>query len=105
MSATKTELEARIEELEEEKEELQDRLDQIAGLSVPQEEHSHATHGINLTSPWSLPTRIRPAIPTNRPLSRTPGIVLIACSIPAGSSMPSGNAQSTMKLWLSVTSA
>ena len=37
MSATKTELEARIEELEEEKEELQDRLDQIAGLSVPQE--------------------------------------------------------------------
>ena len=38
MSATKTELEARIEELEEEKEELQDRLDQIAGLSVPQEE-------------------------------------------------------------------
>ena len=38
MSATKTELEARIEELEEEKEELQDRLDQIAGLSTPQEE-------------------------------------------------------------------
>ncbi len=38
MSVTKTELEARIEELEEEKEELQDRLDQIAGLSVPQEE-------------------------------------------------------------------
>ena len=38
MSATKTELEARIEELEEEKEELQDRLDQITGLSVPQEE-------------------------------------------------------------------
>ncbi len=37
MSATKTELEARIEELEEEKEELQDRLDQIAGLSTPQE--------------------------------------------------------------------
>ena len=37
MSVTKTELEARIEELEEEKEELQDRLDQIAGLSVPQE--------------------------------------------------------------------
>ena len=37
MSLTKTELEARIEELEEEKEELQDRLDQIAGLSVPQE--------------------------------------------------------------------
>ncbi len=37
MSATKTEREARIEELEEEKEELQDRLDQIAGLSVPQE--------------------------------------------------------------------
>ena len=41
MSATKTELEARIEELEEEKEELQDRLDQIAGLSVPQEEEDH----------------------------------------------------------------
>ena len=40
MSATKTELEARIEELEEEKEELQDRLDQIAGLSVPQEEEA-----------------------------------------------------------------
>ena len=38
MSVTKTELEARIEELEEEKEELQDRLDQIAGLSTPQEE-------------------------------------------------------------------
>ncbi len=38
MSATKTELEARIEELAEEKEELQDRLDQIAGLSTPQEE-------------------------------------------------------------------
>ncbi len=37
MSVTKTELEARVEELEEEKEELQDRLDQIAGLSVPQE--------------------------------------------------------------------
>ncbi len=37
MSETKTELEARIEELEEEKEELQDRLDQIAGLSTPQE--------------------------------------------------------------------
>ena len=37
MSVAKTELEARIEELEEEKEELQDRLDQIAGLSVPQE--------------------------------------------------------------------
>ncbi len=38
MSVAKTELAARIEELEEEKEELQDRLDQIAGLSVPQEE-------------------------------------------------------------------
>ncbi len=38
MSLTKTELEARIEELAEEKEELQDRLDQIAGLSTPQEE-------------------------------------------------------------------
>ncbi len=37
MSVTKTELEVRIEELEEEKEELQDRLDQIAGLSVPQD--------------------------------------------------------------------
>ncbi len=37
MLLTKVELETRIEELEEEKEELQDRLDQIAGLSVPQE--------------------------------------------------------------------
>ena len=37
MSLTRVELELRIEELEEEKEELQDRLDQIAGLSVPQE--------------------------------------------------------------------
>ena len=38
MSLTKVELEQRIEELAEENEELQDRLDQIAGLSTPQEE-------------------------------------------------------------------
>ena len=37
MSLTKVELEQRIEELAEENEELQDRLDQIAGLSTPQE--------------------------------------------------------------------
>ena len=38
MSLTKVELEHRIDELAEENEELQDRLDQIAGLSTPQEE-------------------------------------------------------------------
>ena len=37
MSLSKVELEQRIEELAEENEELQDRLDQIAGLSVPRE--------------------------------------------------------------------
>ncbi len=42
MSATKPELEQRIEDLEEEKEALEDRLDQIAGLSVPQEEEDEA---------------------------------------------------------------
>ncbi len=38
MSLTKVELAQRIDELAEENEELQDRLDQIAGLSVPQAE-------------------------------------------------------------------
>ena len=41
MSLSKIELEQRIDELAEENEELQDRLDQIAGLSVPQEEEDH----------------------------------------------------------------
>ena len=40
MSLTKVELEQRIDELAEENEELQDRLDQIAGLSTPQEEEA-----------------------------------------------------------------
>ena len=46
MSLTKVELEQRIEELAEENEELQDRLDQIAGLSVPQEAEDQDECGV-----------------------------------------------------------